>query len=85
MATRAENINPFHVVVYTGNVQLNPVNDTWVRTVQLEDNNIRITRSDIFTQEIDIQGQDVFITNRRFENGVEWEGGQVVSSDRSRY
>ena len=77
MATRAENINPFHVVVYTGNVQLNPVNDTWVRTVQLEDNNIRITRSDVFTQEIDIQGQDVLITNRRQEG----DRGRVVSSE----
>ncbi len=77
MATRAENINPFHVVVYTGNVQLNPLSDTWVRTVQLEDNNIRITRSDTLTQEIDIQGQDVLITNRRQEG----DGGRVVSSE----
>ena len=34
-ATRVENVNPFHVVEYTGNISLSPSNDTWIRTVQV--------------------------------------------------
>ena len=35
LATRVENVNPFHVVLYTGAVKLNPVQDTWVRVIRL--------------------------------------------------
>ena len=42
-ATTTENVNPFNVVVYNGIVELNPEIDNWVRTIQLEDNNIQIT------------------------------------------
>ena len=77
MATKSVNVNPFNVVVYNGTVELSPRNDTWVRTIQLEDNNIRITRSDIFTQNIDIQGRDVLRTNRRQEG----DSGRVTSSN----
>ena len=34
-ATRVENVNPFHVVEYTGNIQMVPANDTWVRTINI--------------------------------------------------
>ena len=44
-ATTVENVNPFHVVVYTGNLVLDPENDIWTRTVQLEDRNITSTRN----------------------------------------
>ncbi len=44
-ATTVENVNPFHVVVYTGNLVLDPSNDVWTRTVQLEDRNITTTRN----------------------------------------
>ena len=44
-ATTVENVNPFHVVVYTGNIVLDPTNDVWTRTVQLEDRNITTTRN----------------------------------------
>ena len=37
IATRVENVNPFHVVEYSGTIRLNPSEDTWVRTVQLPD------------------------------------------------
>lgn len=36
-ATKVENVNPFHVISYSGTLKLNPENDTWVRTLQLED------------------------------------------------
>ncbi len=52
MATTSENVNPFHVVVYNGNVELNPQNDSWVRTIQLPDNNIRITNSQSLSQNL---------------------------------
>ena len=52
MATTSENVNPFHVVVYNGNIELNPQSDSWVRTIQLPDNNIHITNSQTITQNL---------------------------------
>ena len=43
IATTVENVNPFNVVVYTGNIELSPSLDTWVRTIQLPDRTISIT------------------------------------------
>ncbi len=45
IATTVENVNPFHVVVYTGDIELNPAVDTWVRTIQLPDRSIRTSTS----------------------------------------
>jgi len=42
-ATKVENVNPFNVIVYNGDIKLSPEIDNWVRTVQLPDNNISIT------------------------------------------
>ena len=42
-ATGVENVNPFNVIVYTGDIKLSPEIDNWVRTVQLPDKNISIT------------------------------------------
>jgi len=42
-ATTVENVNPFNVIVYTGDIKLNPEIDNWVRTIQLSDKNIDIT------------------------------------------
>jgi hypothetical protein len=36
-ATLVENVNPFHVTEYIGNLSLNPSEDRWVRTIQLPD------------------------------------------------
>ena len=43
IATTVENVNPFNVIVYTGDIQLSPAVDNWVRTIQLPDRNINIT------------------------------------------
>jgi len=37
LATKVENVNPFHVVSYNGTIKLNPESDSWVRTIRLED------------------------------------------------
>jgi hypothetical protein len=42
-ATTVENVNPFNVIVYTGDIKLSPEIDNWVRTVQLPDKNISVT------------------------------------------
>ena len=42
-ATTVENVNPFNVIVYNGDVKLSPEIDNWVRTIQLPDKNISIT------------------------------------------
>jgi len=36
-ATTVENVNPFHVVSYSGSIILNPSSDSWVRTIRLAD------------------------------------------------
>jgi len=45
LATRVENVNPFHVVSYNGFVKLSPSSDSWVRTVRLPESNSTITRN----------------------------------------
>ena len=42
-ATKVENVNPFNVIVYSGDIKLSPEIDNWVRTVQLPDKNVDIT------------------------------------------
>jgi len=42
-ATKVENVNPFHVISYSGTIKLNPESDTWVRTMQLDDVTINQT------------------------------------------
>ena len=42
-ATKVENVNPFHVVSYSGTVTLNPSSDSWVRTVRLQDASVNQT------------------------------------------
>tara|TARA_Y100001973_G_scaffold100689_1_gene162267 strand:- start:1054 stop:8409 length:7356 start_codon:yes stop_codon:yes gene_type:complete len=36
-ATRVENVNPFHVVSYRGDITLSPSSDSWVRTIRLDE------------------------------------------------
>ena len=36
LATRVENVNPFHVIEYNGVIRLSPNTDTWVRTIRLQ-------------------------------------------------
>ena len=42
-ATKVENVNPFHVISYSGTIKLNPSSDSWVRTIRLSDVNINQT------------------------------------------
>jgi hypothetical protein len=42
-ATRVENVNPFNIVSYRGNIKLSPSRDNWVRTVQLPNKTISVT------------------------------------------
>jgi len=45
LATKVENVNPFHVVSYNGFVKLSPSSDSWVRTIRLADSNSSVTRN----------------------------------------
>ena len=59
LATRIENVNPFHVIQYVGDIRLNPFEDIWIRTVQLSDNTIRHSlalnlESRVNTQRVDL-------------------------------
>jgi hypothetical protein len=51
IATRVENVNPFHVVEYSGTLTLTPSSDTWIRTVQLPNQIITQTTSLVRTRE----------------------------------
>lgn len=43
LATQVENVNPFHVVSYSGTVKLSPTSDNWVRTINLTQDIVRVT------------------------------------------
>jgi hypothetical protein len=43
LATRVENVNPFHVIDYNGQIQLNPPSWSWTRTVYLPERTDRRT------------------------------------------
>ena len=45
LATKVENVNPFHVVSYNGFVKLSPSSDSWVRTIRLPNSNRSVTRN----------------------------------------
>jgi hypothetical protein len=45
LATRVENVNPFHVIEYVGNVKLSPENDFWIRTIYIPPSVQNIMRS----------------------------------------
>jgi hypothetical protein len=42
-ATRVENVNPFNVIVYIGDIKLDPDRDYWIRTIQLPDRHVSNT------------------------------------------
>jgi hypothetical protein len=63
LATRVENVNPFHVIQYVGDVRLNPFRDTWIRTVELPDrvithNNSLNLESKVNTERITLNNVD---------------------------
>ena len=60
-ATTVENVNPFNVIVYSGDLKLNPEIDTWVRTIQLPDKNVSITLNSSRTLERNLVS-NVFVT-----------------------
>ena len=45
LATKVENVNPFHVVSYNGFVKLSPSSDSWLRTIRIPESNSSITRN----------------------------------------
>ena len=43
IATRIENVNPFSIVEYVGNMKLNPASDTWIRDIVINRGATRFT------------------------------------------
>jgi len=68
IATKVENVNPFHVIQYIGTIALQPSSDSWNRTIRLDE---RITR------------RTVVNVNRSFNRSVSGSGGaqRTVGSD----
>ena len=44
LASRVENVNPFNMVEFIGNIQLQPFSDSWVRTIEVDGGIVRVTR-----------------------------------------
>ena len=82
-ATRVENVNPFHVLTYTGTVTLTPSSDTWNRTIKLDDlviNNLTIVDKNI-TKNISRTHED---PSSRTQQRWRDEGFEKISSRRWR-
>jgi hypothetical protein len=63
LATRVNNVNPFHVIQYVGDIKLNPTRDTWIRTVELPDrvivqNNSLNLQSQVTTERLTLNRVD---------------------------
>jgi len=43
LASRVENVNPFNMVEFIGNIELKPFSDSWVRTVEVDGGVVRVT------------------------------------------
>jgi len=72
LATRVENVNPFHVISYVGDITLNPVRDTWIRTVKLPDN--------IITHNNNLNLESQVTTERLTLNNVNNTSGRPAAS-----
>jgi len=96
IATTVENVNPFHVVVYTGNIELNPSVDTWVRTIQLPDRHVSnstssnsestqtlVTQTHLNLGTAEIEGQTNNIRLGRQDGGVVMPWGREVRETRN--
>ncbi len=75
IATRQENVNPFHVVEYRGQVTLSPKNDRWVRTyrklpdrVIQKSNTIYNTVNRTRTDNVNINGGITRVPARQFDS-----------------
>lgn len=95
LATRVENVNPFHVIEYVGNVKLSPENDFWIRTIYIPPsvqnitrrttnvvtNTIRNTRTLPSVRTVTGRGTRVRVTSRRTETNT---SSRVQTSTSSR-
>ena len=56
LATRVENVNPFHVIDYNGQIKLNPSSWNWTRTVYLPEKTERRTQTTTRRRLVNITG-----------------------------
>tara|TARA_B100001094_G_scaffold252306_1_gene250301 strand:+ start:18727 stop:26040 length:7314 start_codon:yes stop_codon:yes gene_type:complete len=75
LATRVENINPFHVISYNGTIDLSPRVDAWIRTIRLPESITNVTLTNT------IRNRRVGGNQNRTETNVETTQGSVVSFD----
>jgi len=57
-ATRVENLNPFLVYNYTGNLTLNPTSDNWINTERTQTLTTQIIRRRVFDTRVGVQNVD---------------------------
>ena len=79
-ATTQENVNPFHILEYIGNIKLTPEEDRWVRTVQLADRQVSVSvnlKLDLGIVDL----QDVHISGGSVGSGI-FQGFETSVFDR---
>lgn len=82
-ATRVENVNPFNVIVYTGDIKLEPDRDYWIRTIQLPDRHVSNTLTNPainFTNNVEINRVTTSnsTTNTTVNGGTIWGRGNFT-------
>ena len=68
LATRVENVNPFHVIQYVGDIRLFPFRDIWIRTEQLE--NKVLTQQLTLALETQSQTERLILNNQDVTTGT---------------
>jgi hypothetical protein len=84
LATRVENVNPFHVVVYAGKITLNPERDTWVRTIFLPDETVYVTDTRTDVNEISTTVDESIAVNNDYLTGLGFESTKNIKNERAR-
>jgi len=82
LATQVENVNPFHVVSYTGSVTLSPNRDNWVRTIQLPDKTINVTNNVLIERDktlLETRNVRIADVNRNGQTSTTFSASQNVS------
>ena len=69
IATRIENVNPFHVVEYIGNIILEPSSDSWVRTIRLNERVTRRTQINTSVNTRNATRDDINVEERTIRRG----------------
>ena len=86
LATRVENVNPFHVIDYNGQIKLNPPSWSWTRTVYLPERTQRRTETTVQRRNIIRQERGrSFTTTQSSSSTSTTRTDVIISSENEKY